>query len=84
MKLTAEQTTRAIQALQPFTPLDCPVCKHREWGINDYLFEVRDFLGGGLTVDRATVIPLVVLTCRTCSNTLFFNAVQLGVVASAG
>jgi len=84
MKLTAEQTTRALNALQHFAPIECSVCKHKEWAINDYLFEVRDFLGGGLTVDRAIVIPLVVLNCKTCSNTLLFNAVQLGVVASAG
>jgi len=80
MKLSEEQKRQMLKRLDEVLGAEqiCPVCRHNEWAVYDTVFEIREFVGGGINV--GTVIPCIVVTCKHCSNTLFFNAIKLGLV----
>jgi hypothetical protein len=82
MKLSEEQKRQMLKRLDEAWGAEriCPVCRHDEWAVFDTVFEVREFVGGGINVGGGTVIPCIVVTCKHCSNTLFFNAIKLGLV----
>jgi hypothetical protein len=55
----------------------CPVCGTNTWNIESQLAELR-FLSVGAFVIGAPVIPLVVVTCNNCGNTVLINAIKAG------
>jgi predicted nucleic-acid-binding Zn-ribbon protein len=57
---------------------NCPICGNISWSGNDTPVEVRSFEEGRL---GRSVIPFLTITCYTCGNTLFFNAILAGLVA---
>lgn len=80
MKLSEEQKRQMLKRLDEAWGAEriCSVCRHDEWAVFDTVFEIREFVGGSINV--GTVIPCIVVTCKHCSNTLFFNAIKLGLV----
>ena len=82
MKLSEEQKSQMLKRLDEVWGAEkiCPVCHHNEWAVFDTIYEIREFVGGGMNVGRGAVIPCVAVTCKNCSNTLFFNAIKLGLV----
>ena len=60
----------------------CPICASNTWAIGEKPVEVRDFRGGGLFVG-GPVYPLLIVTCQTCGNTLFFNALVARLLKTA-
>jgi predicted nucleic-acid-binding Zn-ribbon protein len=59
----------------------CPICKNNKWGIGEHVMEVRNFLEGNrLTVGDEAVCPMVTVVCATCSYTMFFSAIMVGLV----
>lgn len=84
MKLSQGQKDKAIQALSDVLSLPCNVCHGKTWILNDTIFELREFLGGTLVLSsKAIVFPVVAVLCNGCGNTLFFNAIQLGLIKKA-
>lgn len=62
----------------------CPVCLTDTWNVEQQIAELR-FLSMMPTFNAGgAVVPLVVVTCQTCGNTLLFNAVKLGWVPRTG
>ena len=57
----------------------CSICGNSDWGGDDQAMELRRFNAGRLAA-TGPVIPLLVITCSTCGNTLFFNAILAGLV----
>ena len=57
----------------------CPICGNSSWAGNDQVMEVRSFDEGRLPA-AAPVIPFLTITCSTCGNSLFFNAILAGLV----
>ena len=57
----------------------CPICGNTDWTGHDAAMEVRSFDEGRMAA-TGPVIPLLVITCSTCGNTLFFNAILAGLV----
>ena len=57
----------------------CPVCKNNNWLIGRTIAELRPFLKGKLSTG-SHVYPAVTISCNVCGHTLFFNAIQLGIV----
>ena len=57
----------------------CSICGHSDWVGEDQAMELRPFNEGRLA-GTGPVIPLLVITCSTCGNTLFFNAILGGLV----
>lgn len=81
MRLDDEQIDKINRHLDEkgSPPLICSICHQSKWEIADGVFVSRDQahiakLGGG------TVIPSIVVICLNCGNTLFFNAIVLGIV----
>lgn len=61
----------------------CPICRHDEWILGDYVVTPPRFGGGRVQVSGA-LAPVVMLVCGNCAHTLFFNAAMIGVVAATG
>jgi hypothetical protein len=82
MQLSEEQKSQMLKRLDEVWSAEqvCPVCRHNEWEVYDTVFEVREFVGGSVNVSGGAIIPCVAVTCKHCSNTLFFNAIKLGLV----
>ncbi len=82
MRLTQEQANSVIERIRQFAPqgIVCPVCGRRNWNINDLIVESREFHNGDIMLGNSAIMPLVTLTCASCSNTLFLNAIHLGAV----
>lgn len=82
MKLTQQQQDSVIKKLSPFLEkMECSTCHNKSFLINDTIYEVREFLGGSLTLGgKTTLIPLVSIMCEKCSEIRFFNAILLGVI----
>jgi RNase P subunit RPR2 len=54
---------------------ECPVCKENDWGMAPTFAHIPMSFLGRYSAVRS--FPCVVLTCRNCGNTLFFNAVAM-------
>lgn len=87
MKLTKEQSEKLIQNLNNLMQnnhLHCSVCGERQWNMNDIIIESREFQNGDLVLGKgSSVMPFITLTCANCANTIFFNAIQLGLINNA-
>ena len=60
---------------------DCPICKSRHWGIGSELVEVRDYrYAQRFNLNGEVAYPLVVIFCETCSYTMLFSAIKVGLV----
>ena len=86
MKLTVEQKQFVIDKLDAL-PRSCECCGGDICNLNDTLFQVNSaFLPGARSLENtrggkpSALIVLVVLTCDSCGNTKFLNAVSLGLV----
>jgi len=66
--------------LQYFLNKSCD-CGAHNWILNDKIFELREFQGGGLVIGgESSVFPVITVTCKDCGYTYFFNAILLGVI----
>jgi len=81
MKLDDRKKERLLENLTKKWPEPrvCSVCHKQQWTITDKVFEIREFHRGGLVVG-GPMVPVIAATCSNCGNTLFFNAILLGVV----
>jgi hypothetical protein len=63
-------------------PRKCPVCTRENWGLAGKFAHVP--LGpigrSAISSQPISTFPCVVVTCRTCGNTLFFNAIVMGLL----
>ena len=85
MKLTDSQIKQFIAQFSHFAPggCSCPVCGNKHRNINDTLYQSLEFTGTELKIGGGTsLIPFVLLTCKSCSYTLFFNALKCGIISS--
>lgn len=80
MKLTEEQKTQIKSKLQWLRLCNC--CGQLDWTISDTIFELREFHGGAFTQSTLSgrTFPVVPIVCSNCGNTLFLNAVSLGIL----
>lgn len=81
MKLTEDQKNKVIETLSGFLGSPCNVCQGKEWILNDTIFELREFQKGSLVIGgKSSVFPVITVVCKSCGNTLFFNAIPLGLI----
>lgn len=84
MRLNQEET-RIVEGvkkhLDKIAPMgiSCSVCKHRNWKIFTKIFEVREFYPDS-AMGGPSRLPVISVMCTNCSNTLFFNAIELEIV----
>ena len=79
MQLNPEGRDRLQSHLQNVLRHPCAVCGSGSWQVDDMIFELRQFAGGGLSTQGA-IKPVVTITCNGCGNVLFMNAITTGVV----
>jgi len=51
----------------------CPLCGNNNWTVSDTIFQSVEFDYRGILINGASY-PIVPLTCSTCGNTYFINA----------
>jgi hypothetical protein len=58
------------------SPVICPVCKTDSWALGAHVVNVPRH---GTDAFMAEAYPQLLVGCRTCGHTMFFNAVSIGV-----
>lgn len=87
MKLTKEQHKSIDSFIKNkwTLPPICPVCNENSWSISPELFELRAFHGGSMVIgDKSGIVPLILITCANCGNTIFINALIAGLDLKGG
>jgi hypothetical protein len=79
MKLNKEQMQRLSEHLQKSFKQPCMVCGGTNWQFDDTLFELRQFMGGGIS-NQGLIKPAVAVTCATCAQIILVNAIAIGVL----
>ena len=59
-------------------PVICPVCKKTDWSLTSHLVNVQRFATNA-DASNAPICPHIIITCKFCAHSMFFNAVQIGV-----
>ena len=81
MKLTKEQQEQLVTQLNKIWGNKiCEVCGQSRWMIDDTLFELREFHGGRTIIGSGAIKPVITLSCNSCGNTKFMNAILIGLV----
>jgi hypothetical protein len=79
MQLNPDGRTRFQAHLEKVLRQPCSVCGSGNWQIEDAIFELREFAGGGLAAGGA-VKPVVSMTCTNCGHVLFMSPLTTGIV----
>lgn len=79
MQLNPEGQARFRNHLQNVIRKPCAVCGEGNWNFDDTVFEMRQFAGGPLPAQGA-IKPVVTMTCQSCGNIVFLNALTTGIV----
>ena len=59
----------------------CPLCGAlNSFTVLPEIMEVRQFFHGNIMLGGTPVVPLVVLTCSECGNTVFINALKTNAI----
>jgi hypothetical protein len=61
-------------------PVVCPVCRNTVWVTAPHIVSTYRSAGDGLFGSPS--YPHILVMCTTCSHTMFFNAVKIGLVES--
>ena len=81
MKLSDDQINFLKDKLSVYLKKNCQFCDKNSWILSDTLFELREFSGGGISINSSSsVIPLIVIICKTCGNMIFINAVSFKII----
>jgi hypothetical protein len=59
-------------------PVICPVCKTTEWTVTPHVVNIQRHAIDA-TVANTVSYPHIIVTCKTCAHSMFFNAVQIGI-----
>src|SRR6266542_480832 len=79
MQLNQEGRARFQQHLQTVLRNPCSVCGAGQWQVEDTMFELREFSGGGIAT-QGSVKPIVAATCNNCGHILFMSPLTTGIV----
>jgi hypothetical protein len=60
-------------------PVICPVCKTGNWGIGEHVV-VLHRNGVDSYVPGTPSYQMILVYCKACSHTMFFNAVTMGIL----
>ena len=87
MILTKEQREKMRDFLKNnwAIPRTCSVCHKNSWNISPEVFELRSFHGGSMVIGgKGGIVPLILVTCANCGNTIFINALVAGLDLKGG
>jgi len=81
MKLTLDQRQMIDTFIKNKWTLHpkCPICHKNSWNVSPELFELRSFHGGSMVIGgKGGIVPLILVTCVNCGNTILINALIAG------
>lgn len=74
-----EQQAKALTWINSKWPVKtCEVCHANQWELSDFMVAAPRFEGG--IVIGGQIAPHLMVMCKNCGNTKFFNAVIMGLV----
>ena len=76
MKINQEKLNNYLRTIHGSI---CPLCGNNNWTISDQVFQAIEFDYKGILINGASY-PMVPLTCTTCGNTYFINALVAGLI----
>ena len=79
MKLSVDQVNYLRSYLQNSIRGGCSLCGNTNWEFDDVLFELRQFMGGGVSTE-GLIKPTVAVTCSGCGHIILLNALATGVI----
>ena len=56
------------------------MCGTGNWQVEDAIFELREFTGGGVTTE-GSVKPVLAMTCNGCGHVVFMSPLKTGIIA---
>lgn len=59
----------------------CPICKKSNWLVQENVYELPEYHGGGVVIGSGRIFPVVPIMCRECGYTFFMNAFLSNAVA---
>jgi hypothetical protein len=59
----------------------CPVCKTTDWKIAGHLVNIQSDAADANASNTPTY-PYIIVICKLCAHSMFFNAVQIGIAAT--
>jgi hypothetical protein len=77
MRLQPQQVEQLKQRLQSTFKNPCQICGSPNWQFDDVIFEIRQFMGGGVSAE-GVIKPAVAVTCGDCGNIVLINAFAAG------
>jgi hypothetical protein len=77
MRLAPQQVEQLKQRLQSTFKNPCQICGSPNWQFDDVIFEIRQFMGGGVSAE-GVIKPAVAVTCGDCGNIVLINAFAAG------
>src|SRR4029077_4353468 len=60
-------------------PVICPVCRTTDWSLSSHLVNTQRFADANAR--NTPTYPHIVIACKFCAHSIFFNAVQIGIAA---
>jgi hypothetical protein len=60
-------------------PVICPVCKTTDWSLSSHLVNIQ--FATDANASNTPTYPHIIITCKFCAHSIFFNAVQIGIAA---
>ena len=81
MSLSTDQLKKIVEVLETKLKVGtCPGCGEKDWSlVNDLTNLVLQPNPQGPLMLGGRSMPCIVLTCKVCGNTQFYNAILLGV-----
>lgn len=81
--LTEEQKTKVLNWFRSKNgPRPCSVCGDNNWTLGAHLVVPNTWAGGAISMGGMSY-PQVMLICRNCGHTNFFNAVIVGALENS-
>ena len=79
MRISPDQLERLRMHLQSTFRGGCTVCGSPNWQFDDVIFELRQFVGGGISTE-GMIKPVIPVTCSQCGHVIMINAINAGVI----
>lgn len=74
-----ERQKKALDWINSKWPIKtCEICSQTKWELSDFLVAAPRFEGSIMLGGK--IAPHIMVMCRNCGNTKFFNAVIMGLI----
>jgi len=82
--MTKEQVQELINKINQKSGnnLQCNICHGKSWSVTENIFQMLEYKDGKIVLGGSvSILPLIPITCNDCGNTIFINAIKVGLVS---